>query len=290
MVWVRNDNSWSRTVIDAHHHFWDFNAAEFSWITPEMAPLRRDFGPLELQRELSDANVTGAISVQARTSLQETEFLLKSAASNDFIVGVVGWVDLKSPAVGIDLDRFAQQAKFKGVREICQGAPDEQFFSSSAFNDGIRQLTHRGLTYDLLISAHQLPAATAFVDQHPHQQFVLDHCGKPEIHGSQPPAEWARQLTELSARPHVACKLSGLATELRDPRLELNLTLLRPYFETALEAFGPDRLMLGSDWPVLNLRTSYAAWISVMRDWLAEHPAHVSEAVAMRTAAKFYSC
>lgn len=277
-------------MIDAHHHLWVFDEADFSWITHEMGSLRRDFTPVELQRELIGAGVTGAISVQARTSLEETEFLLEAAASTDFIRGVVGWIDLTSPAVGADLERFAEHAKFKGVREICQGAPDEQFFTNGSFNEGIRQLTNRRLTYDLLIYAHQLPGAAAFVDQHPHQQFVLDHCGKPEIRGSQPSTAWRQQLTELARRPHVACKLSGLATEVLDRTLEVNLKLMRPYFETALEAFGPDRLMLGSDWPVLNLRTSYATWMGIIRDWLAEYPSEVEAAVTNETAIKIYSC
>ncbi|BBO33353.1 amidohydrolase family protein [Lacipirellula parvula] len=276
-------------MIDAHHHFWKFEEAEFSWITPEMASLRRDFGPTDLQRELVAAGVTGAVSVQSRTSLQETEFLLKAAGANDFIVGVVGWVDLKSPDAEDALDRFKQDARFKGVREICQGAPDEQFFTSNIFNEGVRQLTSRRLAYDLLIYAHQLPAATAFVDRHPNQQFILDHCAKPEISGPQPAAEWRRELTELARRPHVACKLSGLATEVRDPAGNLDLALLRQYFEAALDAFGPDRLMLGSDWPVLNCRTSYGAWFDLLREWLANYSDEVRDAVGAGTATRLYS-
>jgi L-fuconolactonase len=277
-------------VIDAHHHFWKFDEEEFSWITPEMAPLRRDFGPADLQRELADSGVAGAISVQARTSAEETEFLLKNGEAFDFILGVVGWVDLKSPEVSGDLDRLSQRAKFKGVREICQGTPDEQFFTNRSFNEGVRQLADRGLAYDLLIYARQLPAATAFVDQHPNQQFILDHCAKPEISGPQPKAEWKRQLAEIARRPHVACKISGLVTELRDPVSEWNLKLLRPYFEAVLDAFGPDRMMVGSDWPVINLRAPYGAWISVLEEWLSEFPDAVSHAIAVGTAARLYRC
>ncbi len=255
-----------------------------------MAVLRRDFGPADLLREMHAAGVSGAISVQARTSLQETDFLLKAAEAHNFILGVVGWIDLKSPTVGADLDRYTRHVKFKGVREICQGACDEQFFTNGSFHNGVRELTQRGLTYDLLIFANQLPAATAFVDQHPDQQFVLDHCAKPPICGPQPPAEWLRQLTELARRPHVACKLSGFVTELCDPVSDWDVDLMRPYFETVLDIFGSNRLMIGSDWPVLNLRTSFGVWMGVLSDWLADYPESVRNAVTTETAARLYAC
>lgn len=275
-------------MIDAHHHFWRYNDEEFSWITPDMAVLRRNFGPVDLQREMAAAGVVGAISVQARTCLEETDYLLQAAAEHDFILGVVGWVDLKSPTVAADLDRYAAHSKFKGVREICQGAPDEQFFTNPSFNAGIRTLTEHGLPYDLLIFAHQLPAATTFVDQHPNQQFILDHCGKPEIRGSQPPDEWRRQLKELALRPNVACKLSGLVTELRAPAADWNLELLQPYLETTLDAFGPYRLMIGSDWPVLKLQSSYGDWLGMLNDWLTDHPPATRNAILSGTAARLY--
>ncbi len=255
-----------------------------------MVVLSRDFEPADLQREMTAAGVEGAISVQARTCLEETHYLLQAAAGNDFILGVVGWVDLKSPAVDADLDRYANHPKFKGVREICQGAPDHRFFTDPAFNAGIRALTKRGLVYDLLIFANQLPAAAAFVDLHPHQKFVLDHCAKPAIRGSEPSEDWRHQLSELAQRPNVACKISGLVTELCHPASNWNLELLRPYFETVLDAFGPDRVMVGSDWPVLNVRASYGGWVGVLHEWLAEYPRAVSHAIASETARRLYGC
>ena len=253
-----------------------------------MAPLRRHFGPQELKLEMDAAGVTGAVSVQARSSLEETEWLLAIAAEHDFILGVVGWIDLASPGVGGDLDRYACRRKFKGVREVCQGAPDEQFFANRSFNDGIRALTERSLTYDLLIYSNQLATATTFVDRHPNQQFVVDHCAKPEIAGGDVSARWRRDISELARRPQVACKLSGLVTEIRDEQATFDAAVVRPYLDAALEAFGPERLMIGSDWPVLALRSTYGAWMSEASRWLTGYSESISRVIRSETARRVY--
>jgi L-fuconolactonase len=253
-------------MIDSHHHFWNYTADEFGWVTDEMAILQHDFLPGQLEKAAAGMGIKGAISVQARRSLEETNWLLWIAARTPLIKGVVGWVPLKDSSVGDLLDRLAGNPLFCGVREILQGAPDKEYFDCPDFNRGIRELTLRDIPYDLLIFHHQLGRATQFVDTHPDQRFILDHIAKPEIRKVWS-GDWARNLRELARRPNVFCKLSGVATEVREPFWDVGF--IRPYFETALEAFGATRLMFGSDWPVCLLRTEYSRWVSAVQELAA---------------------
>ena len=241
-------------TVDAHQHFWRYTPEEFGWLEGPLAALRRDFLPAELAPLLAAAGVTGTVAVQARQSLAETQWLLDLARAHPFIRGVVGWVPLAAPDVGKILDRFAGQPRLKGVRHVVQAEP-AGFLDAPAFNAGLREVTARGLTYDLLVFARQLEEATRFVDRHPAQAFVLDHIAKPVVQGP-PPAEWRRQLRELARREHVGCKFSGVVTEV--PGGRWTPALLRPYFEEVLAAFGPHRLMFGSDWPVCLAASDYA--------------------------------
>ncbi len=254
-------------MIDAHHHFWTYNAPEFSWVTDDMAVLRQDFLPRQLEEAVAGTGVSGVVTVQAKQSVEETEWLLGLAGCGERIKGVVGWVPLKDPGVGAILDRLRENARFCGVREIVQGAPDAGFFDSPDFHRGLRELTARDCPYDLLVFQNQLASATRFVDAHPGQRFILDHLAKPEIRGERPPPEWERGLRELAKRQNVFCKFSGVVTEVREG--DWSVERLRPYFETALEAFGSKRLLFGSDWPVCLLRSGYAAWVAAVRELAA---------------------
>ena len=274
-------------MIDAHHHFWRYNEQEYGWITPEQAVLRADFLPEQLKSECEAAGVDGVVSVQARTTLEETNALLDFAAQHDFIAGVVGWVDLRSPDVSSTLDRYGAHPRFVGVREICQGAADEDYFDHPAFNRGIEELTLRNLTYDILIFADQLRSATRFVDRHPTQSFVVDHCAKPPIRRGQFAKTWAKDLAELALRENVYCKFSGLATEVRDDS-SWDAELMRPYFESVIAAFGPQRVMFGSDWPVSIQSTSYEAWIEACKTLAASLTGAEQSAVMEETARCFY--
>ena len=271
-------------TIDAHQHFWRYTAEEYDWLAGPLAGLRRDFLPAELAPVLAEAGVTGTVAVQARQSLEETRWLLDLARAHDFIRGVVGWVPLAAPDAGALLDRFAAEPRLKGVRHVAQGEP-AGFLDAPAFNAGLRELTARHLTYDLLIFARQLEEATRLVDRHPAQAFVLDHLAKPAVAGPPPPA-WRAQLRELARREHVCCKFSGVVTEV--PGGQWTPELLRPYFDEALAAFGPSRLMFGSDWPVCLAASDYLRWHAFVSGCVAPLLPSERASVLGGTAERFY--
>jgi len=254
--------------IDAHHHLWHYTPAEYGWIDASMAALQRDFLPADLVSALHSANIPSAIAVQARQSLEETHFLLDCAATTPQICAVVGWVPLasdNSDDLSATLDRFSPHKKLVGFREIVQGQP-AGYLDEPNLNRGIAQLTARNYTYDILIYQHQLEEAIRFVDRHPHQRFILDHAAKPRIAAAEL-EPWATHLRALAARPNVACKVSGLVTEAHWQNWSLET--LRPYLDTCVEAFGPHRLLAGSDWPVCLVASTYAHWWSTLEQYFA---------------------
>ncbi len=253
--------------IDAHHHFWSYDPVEYGWIDETMKVIRRDFLPAHLRAEIARAGVDGVVSVQARQTLGETAWLLDFAMRNDFIKGVVGWVDLVSPHVGAELERFAANPKLKSVRHVVQGEPDENFILRVDFNRGIRELKKFSLVYDVLIFERHLPQTIQFVDAHPNQIFVLNHIAKPQIKAGlfEP---WNKNIRELARRQNVYCKVSGMVTEA--DFATWTEAQLQPYFETVLAAFGPQRLMFGSDWPVCLVACGYARWQQMVSGWVAK--------------------
>lgn len=273
-------------IIDAHHHFWRFDASEYGWIGDDMSVLRRDYLPAELDTTLAGTGVAGMISVQARASIGETDFLLEQARTIPHVRGVVGWAPLANARVGDVLDRFAADPRFKGVREVTQGQPNDAFFANDDFNRGIREVTRRGLVYDVLVYEDQLPAAIRFVDAHPAQRFVLDHIGKPVIRRNGLGASWAVHIRHLAERPHVACKWAGVVTEVREATWDLDL--IRPYFEVVWDAFGAERLMFGSDWPVCLLRTTYRDWLDAVHGLVEPLTADEREAFFHTNAIRWY--
>ena len=251
-------------VIDSHQHFWSYSPQEYPWIGDRMKRLQRDFLPEHLAAEIKAAGVDGVVSVQARQTVGETSWLLDLAAKNDIIKGVVGWVPLVEADVRRHLETFARQPKFKAVRHVLQDEPDDALMLSAEFNRGIDALHEFGLRYDILIFERHLPGAIKFVDRHPKQVFVLDHVAKPRVKDAVI-SPWRENVKELAKRPNVACKVSGMATEADwgawTPQQ------LKPYFDVVLEAFGPQRLMFGSDWPVCLAAVEYARWVETVRDW-----------------------
>ena len=248
-------------IIDAHHHFWRYSPEDYPWINESMSLLRRDFLPADLHAAITDAGVDGVVSVQARQTLEETRWLLYLAEANDWIRGVVGWVPLVSPDVRGELEAFAGRPKLKAVRHVLQDEPDDGYMLRPEFDRGIAQLKDFGLRYDILIFERHLPQAIKLVDRHPNQIFVLDHLAKPKARTNEI-SPWRENLRELARRPNVYCKLSGLATEAS--HAEWTEARLQPYLQAALDAFGPSRLMFGSDWPVCLLAIGYQRWYQLV--------------------------
>src|SRR6266576_746527 len=262
--------------IDAHQHFWRYNAHDYGWIDDSMTSLRRDFLPSDLAPELQRNGFEGCVAVQTRQTLEETQWLLELADASSFIVGVVGWVDLKSSRLRSDLQQITANSKLVGVRHIVQSEPDDRFLLRRDFLDGVAMLEEFGLAYDILIYPRHLPVALEFVRELPRQRFVLDHLAKPAIKERELRA-WAAGIPDLESRPNVMCKLSGLVTEADWSGWTSDQ--IRPYLDVAFEQFGPERLMIGSDWPVCTLAASYSRVIEVVVDYLKSFPTETREAV-----------
>jgi L-fuconolactonase len=220
-----------------------------------MAALRRDFLPPDLEPLLADAGIEACLAVQVRQSLEETSFLLDLADRTPQVGGVVGWLDLRATDVEEQLDRFARRDALRGLRHIAQAEPDAGFLERPGFVRGVATLRDRGLVYELLVFPHQLPAAIGLARALPDQPFVLDHIAKPPIAAGGPLEPWAGRVRELAACENVACKVSGLVTEANWSAWHARD--FRPWFEVVLEAFGPQRLLFGSDWPVCTVAGSY---------------------------------
>lgn len=242
--------------IDAHHHMWKYGP-DYSWITPEMKAIRRDFLPRDLEPLMHHFGIDGTVAVQARQTLEETSWLLELAAKRPVLRGVVGWVPLTDGSgVKRSLEKFAGNRRLRGVRHVVQDEPDPRYILRPDFNEGIRALKEFGLLYDILIFERHLPAAIEFVDRHPNQTFILDHVAKPRIR-EKILSPWDRNMREFAKRQNVYCKLSGMVTE-ADPHWTPKD--LQPYIDVVLSAFGPRRLMYGSDWPVMLLAGDYERW------------------------------
>ncbi|MHB8524918.1 MAG: amidohydrolase family protein [Candidatus Acidiferrales bacterium] len=272
-------------TIDSHQHFWRYDPVRDDWITNEMAGLRRDFLPEHLMAELIENQVDGCVAVQADQSEQETMFLLDLARERSFILGVVGWVDLRSDRLPERLECFSQFPKLRGFRHIVQAESDERFLLRSDFLRGIGQLHRLGFTYDILIYARQLPAAAEMVALFPAQKFVVDHIAKPQIKGKEI-TSWERDIRRLAGLPNVECKLSGLVTE-ADWK-EWRTTDFKPYLDVVFDCFGTDRLMFGSDWPVCLLAGDYGRAKHMIGEYTKELPQSEKEKIFGRNAARFY--
>jgi len=254
-------------MIDSHHHLWRYSKEEYPWIPPG-SPLEKNHLLEELLDVTTKAGVSGTVVVQARQTIEETLWLLDLAAQSPLIRGVVGWLPLIDESIYDLLDVWQHEPKLKGLRHVLQEEPDE-YFAHADFHRGLAMLAHTHLRYDLLIFERQIPAALAMIDRHPQLPVIIDHIAKPEIHNGRISAEWKKGMIELAKRDHViGVKISGMATEVRDPLLDDDT--LRAHFEETLAIFGPQRLMFGTDWPVCLLRlNSYQQWATMMRAFVA---------------------
>lgn len=271
--------------LDAHVHFWHYTPAEYAWIDEPLAALRRDFMPPDAEREMRAAGIGECVAVQVRQTIEETRWLLSLAEEHAFIAGVVGWVDLRAPDLDAQLESLSAFPKLVGVRHIVQAEADD-FLTDEAFRKGVARLSRHGLAYDILVYARQLRFAIDFAAALPEQRFVLDHLGKPDIRAGEFDA-WRRDLDRMAALPHVYAKLSGLVTEA--DWQAWTIEDLHRYVNAALDSFGPERLMIGSDWPVCTVAASYSAALDVVRSAVAARPDADRRAVLGGTARRFWS-
>jgi L-fucono-1,5-lactonase len=271
--------------IDSHQHFWRYEAAEYGWIDERMTALKRDFLPEDLRREMDAAGFDASVAVQACQAPEETRWLLTLADAHPFVAGVVGWIDLRSETVEADVERVRAHPRLVGLRHIVQAEPDD-FLARPDFRRGIAALERADLPYDILVYARQLPAAVDLAAAFPRQRFVLDHLGKPDIRGGRFDA-WTRDFAALATFANVCCKLSGLVTEAHWDGW--TPAQLRPYIDTALEAFGPARLMIGSDWPVCTLAGSYQRTMKVVLDAIGSLSHDEQREILGGTAQRFWN-
>jgi L-fuconolactonase len=271
--------------LDAHQHFWHYTPTGYTWMTEQMGVLKHDFLPQDLRPLLDEIRFDGCVAVQARQDLEETHWLLDLAERHPFIKGVVGWVDLCSDQLPNQLQQFAAHPKLVGVRHIVHDEPDDNFMLRPDFRRGISHLREFNLTYDLLLFPRHLPVALHLVEEFPHQPFVLDHIAKPGI-AEQLISPWQENLHHLAKFPNVFCKLSGMVTEARWKQWQPGD--FHPYLNVTCEAFGPERCMIGSDWPVCTLSGEYEAVMKIVIDYIRKFSVEAQTAILGENCARFY--
>lgn len=272
-------------TIDAHQHFWKFDPIRDSWINDDMKVIRRNFLPEDLKPLLAGKNIDGCVAVQADQSEDETLFLLMLAAKHDFMKGVVGWVDLRSDKLRDRLNYFSQFPKLKGFRHVVQGEP-KGFLSNPAFINGVRLLQSYNYTYDLLLYHHQLEEALTFLQQVPEVNIVIDHIAKPSISTGEK-TQWELNMAAAATFKNVWCKVSGMVTEADWKNWKTGD--FTPYLEEVFEAFGPERIMYGSDWPVCLVAASYDQQCAIVESFISKLSQHEKNLVMGENARRFYN-
>jgi len=273
--------------IDSHQHFWDYttSAADYTWMNDELHVLRRNYLPPEYQTLIQSMGYDGSVAVQAREVKVETDFLLALANQYSFIKGVVGWLDLCSPNLEGELEEYNDSEKLKGLRMLIHDQPDPDFADSDAHATGVGSLAHHDLRYDLLLRTIHLPAAIRLVDRYPNQLFVVNHIAKPRFDGSDW-SPWSSGIREIARRSNVYCKLSGMVTE-TDWRNWQSADYAR-YIEVAVGAFGIERCMIGSDWPVCTCVADYKGVMQLVQTWAEKLSEAEQAALFGGTCAEFY--
>lgn len=271
--------------IDSHQHFWQYNPQKHGWITDNMKVIQRDFLPSDLLPILQQNDIDGCISVQADQTEAETEFLLELSDNHDFIKGIVGWVDLQVANIDERLVYYNQFKKLKGFRHIVQSETDSEFMLRPKFKNGIIALSLYDFTYDILIYHYQLEQAIQFVALFPNQKFVLDHLGKPDIKSGEY-ALWQTNIKKLALHQNVFCKISGMITEGEwDDWKPSDFTV---YLDIIVKAFGTDRLMYGSDFPVCTLAATYEEQLNIITAYFSTFTNLEKQKVMGDNALKFY--
>ncbi|MEO7978296.1 amidohydrolase family protein [Flavobacterium sp.] len=270
--------------IDSHQHFWKFDPIRDSWIDDSMLKIQKDFLPEDLLPLLSQNQFSGCLAVQASQSEEETNFLLDLASKNDFIKGVVGWVDLRAENISERLNHFSKFEKLKGFRHVVQGEPDD-FMFGTAFRNGIAALKEFNFTYDILIFHRQLPAAIDLVKSFPDQAFVIDHIAKPDIKSGEI-ASWKKGIGEISKFENVCCKISGMFTEADWNSWKADD--LKPYLDVVFENFSVDKVMFGSDWPVCNVAADYNTVVTTLEDYISRFSVEDQSKIWSENVKSFY--
>ncbi|OUS07383.1 amidohydrolase [Rhodobacterales bacterium 52_120_T64] len=270
--------------IDAHQHFWKLDRGDYDWLTPELAPIFCDFAPSDLLPLLKQQGIDGTIVVQATDTEAETEYLLSLARDNDWILGVVGWVDMEAKSAPGSIAKFAKNPKFVGIRPMIQGLEDESWMLRPSLTPAITALIEHELCFDALVLPHHLEYLSQFLEIYPDLPVVIDHCAKPEIRSGefQP---WADQIQSIADNSNTMCKLSGLVTEANIGWVAEDII---PYATHILKCFGPDRVMFGSDWPVLNLAGNYGDWLRLVETLCSDFSTVSKTAIFGENASRFY--
>ncbi|MBC6998791.1 amidohydrolase family protein [Cytophaga sp. FL35] len=273
-------------IIDSHQHFWIYDERKHAWIDDQMAIIRRDFLPQDLKPVYENHGVDGCVAVQADQTLEETEFLLNLSNENDFVKGVVGWVDLRSTSLPEQLEKYQENENLKGWRHIVQGEADHNFLLRNDFLNGISLLEKYNHTYDILVFPHQLGAVLEFVKKFPNQAFVIDHIAKPYIKDGFFDG-WSLLMKEISKHENVFCKISGMITEADYDNWSKEEIF--PYMNLILEAFGPNRVMYGSDWPVCLVAGTYPQVKNLVKDFIQDLSTTEQEKIMGKNAMAFYN-
>ena len=270
--------------IDSHQHFWRFARGDYPWMTPDKESIARDFMPEDLRPHLEVAGIHHTVTVQAAATAAETDFILDIAAGTDMVAGVVGWVDMESPAAPDMIAELATRSKLCGIRPVIHDIPDDDWMLQQILAPAYRATVEHGLTFDALVYPKHLKNLLTVLDRHPDLRCVVDHCAKPHVRDGAFD-DWAADMATVAADTAALCKLSGLATEAGPG---WNADTLRPYIEHLIECFGPERMMWGSDWPVVTLAGPYAAWREASVQVLATLDESARDAIFGGTAVRFY--
>ncbi|WP_426171535.1 amidohydrolase family protein [Pseudoduganella sp. R-34] len=272
------------TRIDAHQHFWQLAARNGAWPPPGLAPIHRDFHPGDLSALLRESGIAGTVLVQSMPNEADTRYMLDLADRHNFVQAVVGWTDLKAPDAPQRIAALAAHPRLRGLRPMLQDLADDNWIDDPALAPAVEAMLRHGLGFDALVLPRQLPALYAFARRYPALPIVIDHLAKPAMDGM-PDAQWLRDLARLAALPQVECKLSGMVTEAGPG---WTVQQLQPYANHVLQVFGAERVMWGSDWPVLLLATDYAAWVDASETLLAGLDERQRTAVFGNNARRFY--
>jgi len=273
-------------VIDSHQHFWKYEPVKHSWIDDDMSVIRRDFLPFDLAKVYQENSIDGCVAVQADQTLEETDFLIDLASINNFIKGIVGWVDLRAENIENVLEKYSTDKIVKGFRHVVQGEVDHNFLLRPNFSRGISLLEKHNFTYDILVFPHQLGSVLEFVKKFPHQKFVIDHIAKPYIKDGYFEG-WATMMTAIGKHENVSCKMSGMVTE-----ADFNIWTpeqIHPYMDTVLEAFGSKRILFGSDWPVCLVAGNYSKIKKLTTDFISQLSQIEQNSIMGNNAIEFYN-